>query len=67
MSGFQRPGPDDISAAARDRMAKLLADLKRDRDDLAAAGESAGVAAVDDLIDAARRVLDNLDRSDAAG
>jgi hypothetical protein len=57
-----RPGPDDPLAAARDRLVALLADLARDRDALAAAGEADGVAAYDALIDAARRALNNLDR-----
>ena len=57
-----RPGPDDLAAALRGRVVALLADLDRDRAALAAAGEADGVAAHDALIDAARRVLDTLDR-----
>lgn len=64
MSGHHRPGPDDLPAAVRDRVVKLLADLTRDRADLAAAGDAAGVAVYDQMIDAARRVLDNLARPD---
>ena len=60
--GSRRPGPDDVPAAARARVVALLADLERDRAALAAAGEADGVAAYDALIDAARRVLETLDR-----
>ncbi len=62
MSEPKRPGPDDLPAAARDRVVALLADLERDRAALAAAGEADGVAAFDALIDAARRVLETLDQ-----
>ncbi len=55
------PGPADLPAEARRRVVAVLADLERDRAALAAAGDAGGVAAYDDLIDAARRVLDSLD------
>ena len=60
MSDRPRPGPDDLPAAVRARAAALLVDLERDRADLAAAGDADGVAVFDALIDAARRVLNNL-------
>ena len=61
-----RPGPDDLVAAARTRTIALIADLERDRADLAAAGHADGAAVVGDMIDAARRVLDTLGRPPAA-
>ncbi len=60
VSQARRPGPAALPAALRGRVVALLADLARDRAALAAAGEADGVAAHDALIDAARRVLDNL-------
>ena len=62
-----RPGPDDLPAAARDRVVALLADLDHDRAALAAAGEADGLAVLDRSIDAARAVLQNLDRAERLG
>jgi hypothetical protein len=62
-----RPGPDDLPTAARDRVVALLETLAADRAALAAAGESGGVASYDALIDAARAVLQNLDRQGTDG
>ncbi len=67
MSGPERPGPDDLPAAARERVVALLADLERDRTALAAAGEAEGLARFDVLIDAARRVLENLPPAHSPG
>ena len=53
-----RPGPDDVPAAARGRAQALLADRRRERAAVAAAGEDVGPS--DALIDAVRRVLDTL-------